>query len=304
MGVGVVGEGVGCNAVGAEHEVHAFFLGFLHDFEGEVEFVVLADRETYVAALSLCEGIGHAAAEDEVVNLVHEVLDDADFGRHFRAAHDGGEGTVDVVEHVVDGLDFFLHQVTEHLVVVVEEISHDSGRGMAAVCGAECVVHVNVGIRGELFGKFFLALFHFLLGGVVVGVFFVDTHGLAFFFGVEAEVFEQEHLAGLEVGGHVVGGGAVFGESYVGAEGLGNGVLNLAERHFGVHLAFGLAHVRHDDERTVVVQDFLEGGEGTADAGIVSDVAVLVEGHIEVNADDGLLAIEVEIVDCCHFAIF
>ncbi len=182
--------------------------------------------------------------------------------------------------------------------VGVEVVGDDSGRSVTAVSGAECVVHIYVGVRSQSLGEVFLTFFHFLLGVSVGGIFLVDAHGLAFFLGIEAEVLEQESLAGLQSGSHVSGGSAVGSELYVGAESLGYGVLDLRERHLGVHFAFGLAHVAHDDERTAVSEDFLEGGESTADTGIVGDVAVLVQGHIEVNAYDGFVAVEVEIVDC------
>ena len=59
--------------------------------------------------------------------------------------------------------------------------------------------------------------------------------------------------------------------------------------------------MRHDDEGTAVAQNFLEGGEGAADAGVIGDVAVVVEGHVEVNADDGFFAFEIVVVDVSHF---
>ena len=109
------------------------------------------------------------------------------------------------------------------------------------------------------------------------------------FFGVEAEVFKQEHFAGFEIGGSFSSVGAIGSKLHVAAECLGHCVLDLGERVFGVDLAFGLAHVAHDDERAAVGEDLFEGGEGTADAGVVGDVAIFVEGHVEVNADDGFL---------------
>ncbi len=119
---------------------------------------------------------------------------------------------------------------------------------MAAVCGTEGVVHIYVGVGSESLGKFFLTLFHFLLGCVVAGIFFVDTHGLTLFFGIEAEVFEEEHLTGFKSLGLIEGLAAVFGKFHFGAECLGYGILDLAEGELGVDLAFGLAHVAHDDE--------------------------------------------------------
>ena len=54
----------------------------------------------------------------------------------------------------------------------------------------------------------------------------------------------------------------------------------------------------HNDKSTTVGEDFFESREGAADAGIVGYVAVFVQRHIEVNANDGFVTIEIEIVDC------
>jgi len=59
--------------------------------------------------------------------------------------------------------------------------------------------------------------------------------------------------------------------------------------------------VRHDDGGATVGQDLLQGGQGTADAGVVSDVAILIEGYVEVYTYDCLLTGKVEFVDCHHF---
>ena len=54
--------------------------------------------------------------------------------------------------------------------------------------------------------------------------------------------------------------------------------------------------MRHDDEAAAIFEDFLEGGQCTADTGVVGDVTVFVQGHIEVNAYDGFLAGKLVIV--------
>ena len=76
--------------------------------------------------MSLSEGIGHATAEDELVDLAQEVLDDTNLRRYLRAAHDGNEGALDVAQHIVNSLYLFLHQQTKHLVVSIEIVSDDS----------------------------------------------------------------------------------------------------------------------------------------------------------------------------------
>ena len=189
--------------------------------------------------MSLCESICHTAAENQVVNLVHKVFDDADLGRNFRTTHDCCKRTLDVVEHVFNGCNFFFHQVAEHLVVCVEIVGDDSCRSVTAVSCAECVVNVAVSVACESFCEFLLALFHFFLGCVVCWVFFVDANRLAFLFRIEAE-------------------------------------------------------------SAAVGKNFFQSWEGTADTGVVSDFAVFVQWHVEVNAHNRFFTCEVVLFDC-HF---
>ena len=169
---------------------------------------------------------------------------------------------------------------------------------MLAVCRTKRVVHVYVGIGSQSLGKFLLAGFHCLLSLFVSGVGLLDAHGLAFFFGIEAKVFEQEHFAGLEGGSCFGCFGAVGSKLNGNAEVCAHGLYDLRERELGVHLSFGLAHVAHDDECAAVGKDFLERGQCAANAGVVGHVAVLIEGYVEVNANNGLEAFEIACVDC------
>ncbi len=54
----------------------------------------------------------------------------------------------------------------------------------------------------------------------------------------------------------------------------------------------------HYDKRAAVGEYFFEGGKSSADTGIVGDVAVFIQRHIEVYAYDSFFALEVKIVDC------
>ena len=165
------------------------------------------------------------------------------------------------------------------------------------MCGAECVHHVAVGIRGQFLGESLLALLHLFLCLVVFRVFLVDAHGLAFLLGVEAEVLEQQCLARLQ-GGHLgVGVGAVGCKLDFDAQGCRNILDNLRERKLFLHLAFGLAHVAHHDERAAVGQHLLQCGERAAYASLVRYVTILVQWHVEVHADNCLLAGKVELID-------
>ena len=61
--------------------------------------------------------------------------------------------------------------------------------------------------------------------------------------------------------------------------------------------------MRHYDEAASVVKNFLKGRKRTADTGVVGNIAVFVQRHIEVHANDSLLAVEIVIVDSCHYYI-
>ncbi len=100
---------------------------------------------------------------------------------------------------------------------------------MTTVSGTERIVHIYVSIRCKSLCKFFLTFLHFFLGCVICGIFLVNAYGLAFFFRVEAEVFKQEHLTGLQSGGLFSCLGAVFSKLYFSAEIFANCIFDLAE---------------------------------------------------------------------------
>ena len=53
----------------------------------------------------------------------------------------------------------------------------------------------------------------------------------------------------------------------------------------------------HDDAGTTIGQNLLQCGQSAADAGVVSDVTILVQGYIEIHADDCLFASKFVLVD-------
>ena len=115
--------------------------------------------------------------------------------------------------------------------------------------GAKGVVNVDLGEGGELFGE-----------GWVVG----------FFFRMEAEIFQEQNLAGLELAGkfrgnvtNAVGGKAdIDVEADVVVEQFAKAVDDGAQGILGVGLAFGAAEVRREDDLGVVADGVLDGREG------------------------------------------
>ena len=205
-----------------------------------------------------------------------------------------------VLDHLVDGLDLGLHQVAEHL--VLGEVLGDQRSGsVSAVCCAESVVHVAVGVGSQLGGECLLALLYgslcslLLLFGCILG----QSAGLALLLCVEAEVFEQEHLSGLQRSGLCVSLLAVRGELYGNSQKLLHAGDDVLQGEL-VSRALGLAKVRHHYQRAAACKDLLECGNGRPDAGIVGYVEFGIEGNVEIHPDNGLLATEIVSVDSFH----
>ena len=191
----IIGESIARYAVGTKNEVYTFCLSLCDDVESQVEFIVLANRIADLAALCLGESIGHTAAEDQVVHLVHQILDNTNFSRYFRATHNSGERVFDIVEDIVHSSHLFLHQIAEHLVVRIKIVSNDSGRSVFAVSGTKSVVHIAVSITCQRLSKLFLTGFHFFFSSLISRIFFINIYGFPLLFRVETEVLKHQHLA-------------------------------------------------------------------------------------------------------------
>ena len=180
-------------------DVDALLLGLGENLQSLGHELILMKGIADLAALGLDEGVSHAAADDEVVHLVEHVLEHCELAGYLGAADDSGEGVLGVLKHVVDSLDLTLHQVAEHL-VLGEVVRDEGGRCVGAVCGAECIVDVAVcvgcqGLHEILLGSLDCGFCSLLL---LVGSILCESAGLTFLLCIEAEVFEQQGLAGLE----------------------------------------------------------------------------------------------------------
>ena len=299
--IGVLGEFVGDQRIGREYQLHAALLGFLHDFECRGEHLRLAERVTDFAALRRCEGVGHTAADDDRIDLFHQVFEDRDLGRNFRPADDRRERAPGIQHQTIDRLQFVLHHVAEHL-VVGEFIGDQGCRGVCAVRGAESVVDVAVGIRSQPLDELFLRGFDrfFCSGLLLFRSIFGKSAGLALLLGVETQVFEQHHLAGLEVSscfGRFFSH-AVAGENHGFAQQLFDRGYDLSERIFHIVVLLGPSQMRHQDYRAARVEYLADRGDRRPDA--VRYLALVVEGDVEVHADNRPLAFEIVRIDFEH----
>merc|ERR1719261_1676122 len=219
------------------------------------------------------EGEGHAAADDDLVALLDERLEDRDLRGDLGAADDGRERA----DGLVDGAG-------EVLELLREEVARDGGREVLrdalggrvrAVGRAERVVDEEVEGGRELLDE----------GGVVLGLLLVEARvleeeGLA----VAHAVDDRSDLVADAVGRHLHGRAELL------AHARGHG----AERELVLGPVLGPAEVRAHRDLGALVEEVLDRRDGRADARVVADHAVL-EGDVEVAADEDLLALEVRL---------
>jgi len=267
-----VGEGGGDDGVDRQQELDALLLGLLHHFPAIVDLLGVEEALADAAALGGEEGIGHAAADDEGVDLVEQVVDDVQLVGDLGAAEDCHKRALGIGQGLAHDADFLLD---EEAADGGEIVRHAGGGGMRAVRGAKGVVYEDVGQRGELAAQL----------GIVLR--------LALF---KAGVLEQHDLAILEGGGQTLRVLAhdILRHPNLCAEQLGKTVRDDLEGEFGRGPVLGLAHVGAEDDLCAVASQVFDGGERRHDALVARDDAAL-GGHVEVAAAEHALALDVDI---------
>ena len=144
--------------------------------------------------------------------------------------------------------------------------------------GAEGIENEDVTIRSELLGDL----------GIVLLLTLVKT-----------DVLENEDLARLD-GGDSLGGLLairVGNKSNVKARELSELLGDRLEGKLGLEAsALRTAEVAHEDDASVVLNEVVDGGQGSLNTGGVANDAIL-DRHVEVNADENALAVDIDVAD-------
>ncbi len=225
-------------------------------------------------ALGVEEGVGHAAADGQLVELGHQMAQQIELGRDLGAADDAHHRPLGMAERLVERLQLGAHRLAR---VGRQQPRHALGRGVGPVGGGEGVVDVDVAELGQLLGEGRVVL---LLALVV------------------AQVLQQQHAAGLQRldRGLGVGTHAVVGERDVLAEQLGQRLDHRLQAHLRHAAALGPVEVGDEHHLGALAGQLADGRQGGAQARVVGDVALaagLSHRDVEVDADERRLAGEV-----------
>ena len=105
-------------------DLNATGLGFFHelgdDFSAFGVEEAVSNRHVFE---DFFEGVGHAAADDDLVGCFDEVANERDFVGDLGASENGQEWSLRVVEHGGKGIEFLLHEEACDL----REIDSDDG---------------------------------------------------------------------------------------------------------------------------------------------------------------------------------
>ena len=269
-GGGRVGsKGLGCDHVGGNGHGCA---ARLHGGDHGAGFVkqarlgqALADGQTGRKH----EGVGNAAADDELIDLFGQALEDGEFGGHLGARHDGHQRALGRQQRLGDGVHFSRQQRTG--AGDGGKLGDAIGAGFGAVRGAKGVVHKDVAQGGHLARQRFVVLLFAL---------------------VDAAVLQQHHLPGLHrLACHQHAIDPVGHQRHGAAQQFLHARRHRRERVGGGEGTFGrAAQVRCHHHAGTGVQRHADGGHAGADARVFGDVARVVLRHVQVGTDENALA--------------
>ena len=220
------------------------------------------------------EGVGHPTADEQPVALDQQVLNDANLVGDLGSAQNGNVGTLGVLRRLTEERQLLLHQEAGHGGQIVR---HALVGCVGAMRCAEGVVDVDFGRAGQLFREF----------GVVGPL-----------LAVEAGVFQQDNLAWP----HGPDGrldrrpNAVIEFLHRLAQKLRQAHCHRVHSELRHDFPLGSPQVRAQDQCCTLVQEILQRGQCSSNAGVIGHRTVL-QRHVEIHADQHALAAHVNVTD-------
>ena len=142
--LGIIGELLAFHVVHGKQQLHALLLSLFHHLQSVIQLIRLAQGVADLLALGLGKGVSHAAADDQGVYFIQQVVDHVDLVRNLGAAQDGNEGTDRILNSLAQELDLLLHQIANHVLLGV--FGNANVGAVGSVSGSEGVVHEHAAV--------------------------------------------------------------------------------------------------------------------------------------------------------------
>lgn len=192
-----------------------------------------------MVALGDKESISHAAADDKGIDLIEEVVDDADLVGDLCAAEDSDEGSLRILKSAAHELDFLLDEEAADC----RQIVGNAGRGgVSSVSRTESVVYIDIRKGGKSLREC----------GIVLGLFCVETH-----------VLKEHDFAVLEISGKLFCAVAdnILSHLDILTEKLGKSCGYGSKGELGLELTLGSAQMGAKDNLCVMIDKIFDSGE-------------------------------------------
>ena len=235
---------------------------------------MFGQRLAHSHALRHEEGVGHAAADHQMIDLGHEVAKQFQLRRDLRPAHDRRHRALRIAKRGVQRLQLCLHQPPG---AGGHQMRHPFGGGMGAVGGRKGVVHIGIAKRGQPRREDRIVLFLAL---------------------VKARVLQQQHIARTHRRDSLLRrrAHAILGERDLLAQGrLKRGQGDL-QAHLRDDLALGAAEMGQQDRAPAFLLDVLDGGDDLFDSRRIGHPPGLYR-HVDIDADKDDLLRKVHVVE-------
>ena len=144
-------------------------------------------------------------------------------------------------------------------------------RSMSAMRYAEAIVYIQICQGSQLLSKFHIVLFLFLM---------------------EAQVFQEQDMAGLELFSSSLSicTYAVRSEKNFFTQQLAQMLGYRSQAVFGVHLSFRTTKMCHQNNGSLVVQKVLNSIQGRTNTSVIGNFTFVIKGYIEIYTHQHLFA--------------
>ncbi len=264
---GIGGKSVCGHHICRQQELDSPLFRFCHQLPGQFQLILLHLGLAKVAALGGQEGVGHAPANEQGINLGQKVADDANFIRDLGTANDGYKGPAGNAQYLAQHLDFPLHQQAS---IGRQVIGNTYGAGMGSVGCAKGVIDKYICQFRQFFGKLRIILF---------------------FTGIKADIFQKEHIPVIKgcygclrffANGRVH---LCYRDCQQFFQPPGNGI----QTQLFLDSSLGAAQMRNQHQPGSLPAQEIDGGQGSTNPGIIGDFPC-AHGHVKVNPEQHPLA--------------
>ena len=217
--------------------------------------------------------MSHTAADDDGINLVNHVGNNADLVRNLRAANDSNERTLRSLQSLADEVDLLLHQEACYGLQILGNANIGC---MSAVGNTESIVYSNVSQSSQLLCKLRIILLFFL---------------------VITEILKKQDLTRLQISSSLLclRTYTIRCPLYILLEYFGKPLEDVLGGELVLASLRWTADVAGENNSSTLLQQVGYGRNSSLNTGIVGDVHVLIERNIVVNTAEYLFTLQINV---------